>query len=88
MGCKGYNPSAVDTNFYRAMHCHADTSYLDSTFQFRFRNKATISGSLDHWNIDYVQIKRNYFYIDTTLDDVSYAYKSTPQKKKLFRNAI
>jgi hypothetical protein len=77
-GVKGYNPSAVDTNFYRARIAIADTSYLDSTFQFRFRNKATISGSLDHWNIDYVQIKRNYFYYDTILDDVSYVYKSTP----------
>jgi hypothetical protein len=76
-GVKGYNPSAVDTNFYRVRVPIADTAYLDSTFQFRFRNKATISGSLDHWHIDYVQIKRNYFYPDSVLDDVSYAYKST-----------
>jgi hypothetical protein len=76
-GVKGYNPNANDTNFYRIRVAIADTAYLDSTFQFRFRNKATISGSLDHWSIDYVQIKRNYFYTDTILDDVSYAYKST-----------
>ncbi len=76
-GVKGYNPSAVDTNFYRIRVSIADTAYLDSTFQFRFRNKATLSGSLDHWHIDYVQIKQNYFYTDSVLDDVSYAYKST-----------
>ncbi|MBL7937505.1 MAG: T9SS type A sorting domain-containing protein [Bacteroidia bacterium] len=74
-GVKGYNPSATDTNFYRVRVAIADTAYCDSLFQFRFRNKATTSGSLDHWNLDYVQIKQNYFYYDTILDDVSFVYK-------------
>lgn len=74
-GVKGYNPSATDTNFYRVRIPIADTSYLDSLFKFRFRNNATISGSLDHWNVDYVQIKKNYLYADTVLDDIAFAYK-------------
>jgi hypothetical protein len=83
-GVKGYNPSANDTNFYRVRIPIADTAYCDSLFQFRFRNKATTSGSLDHWHIDYVQIKQNYFINDTILDDVSYAYKSTSFLKNYF----
>lgn len=74
-GVKGYNPSATDTNFYRVRIAIADPAYCDSLFKFRFRNKATTSGSLDHWNIDYVQVKDFYFYTDTILDDVAFAYK-------------
>ncbi len=76
-GVKGYNPSATDTNFYRVRIPIADTSYLDSLFKFRFRNNATISGSLDHWHVDYVQIKDNYFYADSILNDASFAYMPT-----------
>lgn len=74
-GRRGYNPSATDTNFYRVRVPIADTAYCDSLFQFRFRNKATTSGSLDHWHIDYVQIKYNYFYIDTVESDAAFVYK-------------
>ncbi len=76
-GVKGYNPSATDTNFYRVRIAIADTAYLDSAFQFRFRNKATTSGSLDHWSIDYVQIKKSYDPIDTLENDVAFVYKSS-----------
>lgn len=76
-GVKGYNPSAADTNFYRVRIAISDPAYCDSSFKFRFRNKATTSGSLDHWNIDYVQLKDFYFYTDTILDDVAFAYKSS-----------
>lgn len=74
-GVAGYNPSANDTGFFRVRIPIADTAYCDSLFKFRFRNKGTTSGSLDHWHIDYVQIKQNYFYTDTVIDDVSFAYK-------------
>ncbi|MCD6019312.1 MAG: hypothetical protein K0S53_2433 [Bacteroidetes bacterium] len=74
-GVKGYNPSATDTNFYRVRVPIADTSYCDSLFQFRFRNRGTASGSLDHWHLDYVQIKMSYFYNDTVPDDIAFAYK-------------
>ncbi|MES2565652.1 MAG: T9SS type A sorting domain-containing protein [Bacteroidota bacterium] len=74
-GVKGYNPSSSDTAFYRVRVPIADTSYCDSLFQFRFRNKGTASGSLDHWHIDYVQIKMSYYYNDTVPDDIAFVYK-------------
>jgi hypothetical protein len=33
-----------------------DASYLEDGFQFRFRNYGNLSGSLDHWHIDYVRV--------------------------------
>lgn len=74
-GKAGYNPSATDTNFYRVKIGIVDTAYFHDGFQFRFRNKATTSGSLDHWNIDYVQVKESYFYDDTLLNDAAFVYK-------------
>ncbi|MBK6983272.1 MAG: T9SS type A sorting domain-containing protein [Bacteroidetes bacterium] len=74
-GKAGYNPSATDTNFYRVKIGIVDTAYFHDGFQFRFRNKGTTSGSLDHWNIDYIQVKDQYYYDDTLLNDASFAYK-------------
>ena len=74
-GKPGYNPSATDTNFYRVRIPIKDTAYFHDGFRFRFRNKATTSGSLDHWNIDYVQVKEQFFYDDTLLNDAGFAYK-------------
>lgn len=74
-GKAGYNPSASDTSFYRVKIPIADTAYCDSLFKFRFRNNATTSGSLDHWHIDYVQIKSEYYYYDTINNDVAFVYK-------------
>ena len=49
--------------------------YLFATFQFRFRNKATLSGNFDHWHIDYVKLDEFVNPIDTSkLNDVSFVY--------------
>ena len=74
-GRAGYNPSASDTNFYRVRVPIADTAYCDSLFKFRFRNNATISGSIDHWNLDNVQIKEDYAYEDTLANNLVFVYK-------------
>ena len=74
-GRAGYNPSATDTNFYRVRIPVKDTAYFHDGFRFRFRNKATTSGSLDHWNIDYVQLKDLHYYDDTLLNDAGFVYK-------------
>lgn len=76
-GVKGYDPSAIDTNFYRVMIYIKDTAYLDSAFMFRFRNRATLSGSLDHWHVDYVYLAKNRTKMDTSRKDLAFAYRST-----------
>lgn len=76
-GKKGYNPGGADSLFHLVMIPIKDIEYFDSLFQFRFRNRATLSGSLDHWNIDYVYIDKNRFYADTIMEDDAFEYMST-----------
>lgn len=49
-----------------------DTSFQKNGFQFRFINWATLSGNVDHWNLDYVYLNDNRSHTDTTLNDVSF----------------
>jgi Secretion system C-terminal sorting domain len=49
-----------------------DTSFQNNAFQFRFQNYATLSGNVDHWNLDYVYLNDNRNYADTLLNDVSF----------------
>ncbi|TXB66746.1 T9SS type A sorting domain-containing protein [Vicingus serpentipes] len=48
-----------------------DTSFHKANFQFRFKNYATLSGNVDHWNVDYVYLNDNRNYLDTTINDVA-----------------
>jgi len=46
--------------------------YLVNDFKFRFRNYATLSGSWDHWNIDYVQLDQNRTLSDSIPVDICF----------------
>jgi len=46
--------------------------YLVNNFQFRFRNYATLSGSWDHWNLDYVRLDQNRTLTDTVPIDICF----------------
>lgn len=48
------------------------SQFLQNGFQFRFKNYATLSGSLDHWHIDYVYLNSFRTYTDTIRDDVAF----------------
>lgn len=77
-GQKGYNPGTNDTLFHRVVIPIDSTVYLDSLFQFRFRNRATLSGSLDHWHIDYIYLDKNRSAGDSVMEDNAFQYMSTP----------
>lgn len=49
------------------------TKYLYDGFQFRFRNYATLSGNLDHWHLDYVELGHGRSVSDPSFD-VAYVY--------------
>lgn len=51
--------------------------YLQNNFQFRFLNYATLSGSFDHWHLDYVRLGAQRTFDDTRLIDVAYVYPET-----------
>lgn len=48
-----------------------DNFYFTDNFQFRFRNKASLTGNNDHWHIDYVYLDANRSATDTVIRDVS-----------------
>lgn len=74
---KGYTPWGADSLFHLVMLPIKDTAYFDSLFQFRFRNRATLSGSFDHWHVDHIYIDKNRSYTDTVMDDAAFQYMST-----------
>lgn len=49
----------------------SDPSTFYNGFRFRFRNRATVSGNNDHWNIDYVQGSTDLPSIYPLLQDVA-----------------
>jgi len=49
----------------------SQSSLMEDGFQFRFRNKATLTGVLDHWHIDYVNLRDNSTVADVVIDDVA-----------------
>ena len=49
-------------------------TYYNSTFQFRFRNKASLYGNNDHWHIDYVKLDKNRSAVDTIFHDIAFVY--------------
>ena len=47
--------------------------YQYKGFQFRFRNKATLSGAVDHWHIDYVELAIDKD-TNAVIDEVAFVY--------------
>jgi len=70
-GKTGYNPG-TDTNFVKVILNINDTAYLKNAFQFRFRNNSSLSGNLDHWNVDYILISADAN--DTIIKDAAFVY--------------
>ena len=52
----------------------ATAPYYYSTFQFRFRNKASLFGNNNHWHIDYVKLNKNRSYTDSVIRDQAFVY--------------
>ncbi len=61
-------PGKSDTVFQRANIHILDAKYFYRGFQFRFYNIATINGNRDHWNLDYVILRKDGAPNDSILD--------------------
>jgi len=67
---------STNQEFKKKVFLLKTADYLFATFQFRFRNKATLSGNFDHWHIDYIKLDEFVNPIDTSkLNDVSFVYR-------------
>ena len=62
----------LDSNFKQVMIPIKENKYFANGFQFRFKNYASLSGSFDHWHIDYVYLEESRFIGDTNRDDVAF----------------
>ena len=64
----------ADTSFVFA-HILIDSSiYFNDYFQFRFYNRGGLSGSLDHYHLDYVNVRALSGYQDTLFKDYALVY--------------
>ena len=52
----------------------ASVDYFKKGFQFRFRNYGALSGSLDHFHIDYVHLRALSGFQDTIFKDFAFSY--------------
>ena len=75
---------SIQEDFQRVEILIVDTSYLHDTFQFRFRNYATLSGNYDHWHIDYVKVDEYSAGQIPDLNDVAFVYEN-PKLLKRYR---
>ena len=65
------------TSFKKKVFLINTLDYLHNSFQFRFRNKSSLSGNFDHWHLDYIKLDEYTISSDTTnLEDISFVYNS------------
>lgn len=57
---------------FRQVMLFVDTVYQTNAFKFRFKNYATLSGSVDHWHVDYIYLNEGRTYNDTIYHDVTF----------------
>lgn len=69
-----YAPYTALVPFKQVMLPITDDRFLKDGFRMRFSNKATLSGALDHWHVDYVRLGAERAYDDTVLTDVTMLY--------------
>lgn len=78
----GSNIAPINDSTFTKVHIYiTDTAFFHDGFKFRFRNKATPVGSVDHWHIDYIKLDKNLYTTDTIIDDAAFYYQSTPLLK-------
>lgn len=68
------SPGAELTSFFKIYISIVNDQYLNDGFKFRFRNYATLSGNLDHWNIDMVWLDKNRSVTEMGFPDVGFQY--------------
>lgn len=67
-------PYAAPGPFQQVLVPVKELRYLHTGFQFRFVNKATLSGSFDHWHLDYVRMAAQRSFDDERIVDMAYVY--------------
>jgi len=60
---------------FRTVHIAINNSdYFNNGFQMRFRNFGSLAGGLDHFHLDYVNLRKFSAYDDTLFKDFAFSY--------------
>ncbi|MCT4582551.1 MAG: T9SS type A sorting domain-containing protein [Flavobacteriales bacterium] len=68
------SPGVPQDDFEVVMIPITESFYLQNGFQFRFKNYGTLTGSLDHWHIDYVILDDFRTIDDNKMNDWAFQY--------------
>lgn len=71
---QGFQIPATPPGEWDTLYQGIPIPYLKDGFRFRIRNKASLSGALDHWHIDYVQLYENPLFTVQSFNDLAIAY--------------
>ena len=70
-----WSTSGGPVESFKQQHIRIDDSdYFKDGFQFRFKNYGGLSGSLDHFHVDYVNLRTLSGYQDTVIHDFAFVY--------------
>ena len=70
-----WSTDGVALDEFKHVHIRLEnTDYFKKGFQFRFKNYGGLSGSLDHFHIDYVNLRALSGYQDTIVRDFAFVY--------------
>lgn len=79
---KAISSDTLNSSFFLVHIPVVQEHFLSESFQFRFRNIASVSsnsdvpglrGNSDHWHIDMVYLNRGRTYKDTLMNDIAYS---------------
>jgi hypothetical protein len=70
-----WSASGATVSDFKAANINiSSVDYFKKGFQFRFRNYGSLSGSLDHFHIDYVHLRPLSGFQDTIFKDFAFSY--------------
>lgn len=70
-----WSADGTPTNGFKKTHIRiTDSKYFKKGFQFRFKNYGSLAGSLDHFHLDYVNLRALSGYQDTVIQDFAFVY--------------
>ncbi|MDX2001672.1 MAG: T9SS type A sorting domain-containing protein [Chitinophagales bacterium] len=68
----GYTSDVTNPIFQDVFILIDNPFFFRNDFQFRFRNRATITGNNDHWHLDYVNLNNNRTVTDSSKSDLTF----------------
>src|SRR6185369_6365580 len=68
-------PGSPLADFKQVMIPITNPLFFNAEFKIQFKNHCIISGSIDHWHLDYVYLNQFRTAADTNRDDVAFRYE-------------